>query len=391
MPYLESAQYIRQWVEDHQPSQNSGTEAFPFDKCLTALKNIGIHTDYDLVVRFDVLPDTPVPLHRHIKALRMAVLEHSASPGQTAMDILGCTSKDVLYENRYPSHIKSGINDLDDLLDGGLRIGHVTELCGKSGSGKTQLAIEFAVSHLVSTNAQACDSKVYYLQSSPLPLWRVEDVLKARLLSCGSSDSSLLFQKAMERLVIVDCYNNDSLLSFLYSYSARLNCASNDSENGTSMDLAIIDSVRPLVINASDAYNNRYILIHAIRTALRSICALRSSRCVTVLITNGISQRGPSEPNNHSESSQPGTTPIWPLNIQPSLGASWAQISHTHVLVSGPEDYLLQEARSADDFGGQGTRSEDGFVDTSKHRKTRAMLLKSTHLPAGKSCTFSII
>ncbi|KAJ2402834.1 DNA repair protein rad51d [Coemansia sp. RSA 2559] len=381
MPYLESAKYIKQWAEHLQSSHDPGTEEFPYEQCLAALKNIGVQTDYDLVIRFDVLPETPAPLHRHIKALRMAVLEHFASPGRTAADMLDSSNKGVLDKDGYPLYIKSGIDGLDDLLSGGLRIGHVTELCGKSGSGKTQLAIEFAVSHLVSTNTQSCASKVYYLQSSPLPLWRVEDVLNARLSRCElSSDRDSMFQKAMEHLVIVDCYNTDSLLSFLYSYSANLACPGNDAERGTtSSDLVIIDSVRPLVINASAAYNNRYILIHTIRTALRSICAAsRPLRSAAILIINGISQRGLSESNDMAETRRSSSVPVWPLNIQPSLGFSWAQISHTHVLLS-LEDHLQYD------------KTKEGSVGAGAHGKASVMILKSTHLASGKSRILSIL
>ncbi|KAJ2656580.1 DNA repair protein rad51d [Coemansia sp. RSA 1200] len=292
MPHLKSAKYIRQWVDGLHLSQSAETEAFPFEQCLAALNGVGVQTDYDLVIRTDVLPETPPFLHRYIKAIRMVVLEHFTSGGQSALDVLDSTSENTGYVDRSPVFIKSGISCLDDLLCGGLRVGQVTELCGKSGSGKTQLAIRFAVSHLVSTNAQSSDSKVYFLQTSTLPIWRVEELLRAELGDSGAANNNTSLQRAMERLIVVDCHTHESLLEFLYKYAAETAYSRRNDESTLSTDLMIIDSIRPLIINASDTYNNRYVLIHAIKTALRSICAgTQNLRSVAIFITNGISQR----------------------------------------------------------------------------------------------------
>ncbi|KAJ2521428.1 hypothetical protein GGI11_002019 [Coemansia sp. RSA 2049] len=287
MPHLESAKYIRRWVDGLHSSQGAETEAFPFEQCLAALKGVGVQTDYDLVIRTDVLPETPPFLHRYIKSIRMAVLEHFASGGQSALDALNSTSGNA-----------------------------------------------------VSTNAQSSDSKVYYLQTSTLPIWRVEELLRAELGDFGGADNNMSLQRAMERLIVVDCHTHESLLEFLYKYAAETAYSTKNDESTLSTDLVIIDSIRPLIINASDTYNNRYILIHAIKTALRATCAgIQNLRSAAVLITNGISQRGLSESNSYNE-------------------------SHRF---------------KADKIGGN------------SNPQIRATVLKSVYLPAEKTCIFSVL
>ena len=48
-----------------------------------------------------------------------------------------------------PSHISTFSRALDDLLDGGVPLGSVTEICGAPGIGKTQLCAQLAVNALI--------------------------------------------------------------------------------------------------------------------------------------------------------------------------------------------------------------------------------------------------
>ncbi|KAI8325371.1 P-loop containing nucleoside triphosphate hydrolase protein [Martensiomyces pterosporus] len=344
MPPLTKAKYIQQWLrEGARDAQNqTSSQPFPFDKCVAALDSLGVKTDYDIVLQSDVLEQTPVALHRYIRMLRMVVLEHFACEGHTADDL--CSSNSPPPQQQQSVCIASGIQGLDSLLGGGVHAGQITEICGGSGSGKSQIAIEFAAEHLAprpsratvtSTEDVTCANKVYYLQSSPLSIWRIEQALKRRLESrCPASVRDSLFRQAMERLQVVDCSDMDALLTFLYKYAdARESACSLPSNSQTSAaastDLLVIDSIRPLVISAIQLDNDAHVSVHAVKTALRRITSVHSAAATAVFVVNGVSQRDQSKFGAGANSSSHSSL----AEVQPSLGASWSLVSHVQLYV----------------------------------------------------------
>ncbi|KAJ2455238.1 hypothetical protein EV183_000973 [Coemansia sp. RSA 2336] len=272
MPPLASTTYIQQLKETlGKPSL--------FGECLAALDKVGIRTDYDLLLQSDVLQQTPSKLHPHIRAMRWAVLEHFSSPGHTAADLLNAAAASP----HTPIH--SGIEPLDELLGSSVSSGKIVEFCGKEASAKTWLCIEYATAHLTAkTHCQAKPTRVLMLLSSSLALWQVEKSLTRRFKDRPKEDQITLFRQAMERLLIVNCNDVDSLLSTLFHYAS----GGYDSEQFS--DLLVIDSIRPLVLNAIQQRNNGDVAIHAIKTALCEITDITRTSPPAVLITNGISR-----------------------------------------------------------------------------------------------------
>lgn len=70
---------------------------------------------------------------------------------------------------RYPVGCKS----IDDMLSGGIEAGIITQIYGESGSGKTNLAIQFANTFLTENS----DAKVIYIDTEGLSAERVHQVL----------------------------------------------------------------------------------------------------------------------------------------------------------------------------------------------------------------------
>jgi DNA repair protein RAD51 len=67
--------------------------------------------------------------------------------GQVSM---GITTAGAVLAHRYAAiRIRTGSNELDKLLGGGVEVGSITELVGESRTGKTQLCHSLAVSSLV--------------------------------------------------------------------------------------------------------------------------------------------------------------------------------------------------------------------------------------------------
>ncbi|KAJ1960840.1 DNA repair protein rad51d [Dipsacomyces acuminosporus] len=375
MPPLAKAKYIRQWL-----SESAGGSAFPFGECVSTLNALGIKTDYDILLQSDVLERAPTALHRDIKALRMAVLQHFACDGNSAQDLLANASS----LPQIPEYLHSGIQGLDLLLDGGLRVGQVTEICGSSGSGRSQIAIEFTAEHLMpskpTSDIATANRKVFYLQSSRLPVWRVEQALRKRVAKHPPDMHNALLKQAMERLHVVDCSDIDALLTFLYKYAdARENAHQPSNANQTtnpsaaSSDLLVIDSIRPLVVSAIQLENDAHVYVHAVKIALRRITALHCSAATAVLVVNGISQRnqatlGDSPSNYHRNSS---------AFVQPSLGASWLLVSHVQLFIYSNAPQANAGATSSDD-----SRAYENYIT--------AVVLKSPCTPVDRRASFSI-
>ncbi|KAI9474530.1 hypothetical protein BX667DRAFT_376034 [Coemansia mojavensis] len=303
MPPLASTTYIQQLAK-----ANSG-KAVLFNECLEALDKVGIRTDYDLLLQSDVLQQTPSKLHPHIRTMRWAVLEHFSSAGNTAADLLNAAAASPHIE------IRCGIGPLDELLGSSVSGGKIVEICGKETGVKTWLSIEYATAHLTDkSHCQVKPTRVLMLLSSSLALWQVEKSLARRFKDRPKEEQMTLFRQAMERLIIVNCNDLDSLLSTLFHY------ANGGYESGQFSDLLVIDSIRPLVLNAIHQSNNGDVAIHAIKTALCEITDITRTSPPAVLITNGISRHGKNTQLDYH-------------NVQPSLGSVWALVSHVHIYV----------------------------------------------------------
>ncbi|ORX74833.1 P-loop containing nucleoside triphosphate hydrolase protein [Linderina pennispora] len=296
MPPLGSAKYIRQATKG----------LLPLDSCVSALQAIGVLTDFDILLQSDVLSQTPAALHPHIKQLRMIVLDHFASAGATALELQPRLKEPA---------ISSGVAALDSLLLGGLPMGHIMELCGKSGVGKSGLAISFAAHHLLLPEATDNTRRVYYIHTSTLSVWRIQKTLQARLRDLGKKTTGSALQEAMERVTTVECTTIDALLTFLYGFVDMRSTA--DAESHGSHDLLVIDSIRPLLVSALQKDMDVDVHIHAVGAALRQLCRMIHPPCAA-LIVNGVSVR-----------EQPDGT----VSVRPSLGTSWGQVSHTHLLL----------------------------------------------------------
>ncbi|KAJ1798164.1 DNA repair protein rad51d, partial [Coemansia sp. RSA 2598] len=325
-----TARYIKAWIQSRDSSAVSGSDgSFPLKECLAALEAIGIRTDYDLLLQSDILAQTPAELHAYIYALRMAVMDHFAAPGQTATALLQTSNHaDSRGTEVHASGqvIKSDIDELDALLDGGVKTGQITEICGSEGSGRTRLVIEYAAAHLVSgldRRQHAASTKVYFLQSSPLPIWKMSRAVRRRLERFPEESRDDHLRSALERLVVVDCSDIDALLTFLYKYAdARSPAAPGHQQRMLSTDLVIVDSIRPLLIDVIRLEKETAVAVHSVKLALRKITKMQRHAEAAALVTNGIAQR--SGWQNQTKYSSYSFDQLTLTRIQPGLGYPWS-------------------------------------------------------------------
>ncbi|KAJ1648500.1 DNA repair protein rad51d [Coemansia erecta] len=391
MPLLGTAKYIKAWIhrsEDSSALSGFDNASFPLKECLAALETIGIRTDYDLLLQSDILEQTPSELHACIYELRMAVLDHLAAPGKNAAALLEtniCANNRDFEAYQDEQLIKSGTDELDLLLDGGIRTGQIVEVCGSEGSGRTRLAIEYAAAHLVSgldPQQHAVKTKVYYLQSSPLPMWKMSQVIRRSLDVFPEASRDEHLRSALERLIVVDCSDIDALLTFLYKYSdARGSVSSGHNQRALlSTDLVIIDSIRPLIIDVIRLEKESTVAVHSVKLVLRKITRMQRHAKTAVLITNGIAQR--SDWQNQTKYSSYSFDQLRLTRIHPGLGYPWSLVSHVHLYLE-KQGLDRQENQQLKDV------VPGNALDSHHHpQRTIAAILKSPSSSILKSTSF---
>lgn len=130
----------------------------------------------------------------------------------TALSLLSTTtevtllSKSLALENAHRMrYIPTGIFQLDKHLRGGLRVGTITEFVGKSGTAKTQMAMQIAV------NAAAYRQGTIYLDTEmKLSVFRLKEISENRNTSKQSS-----ICMAGDNLDIISTLNSESCHNIL--------------------------------------------------------------------------------------------------------------------------------------------------------------------------------
>jgi RecA/RadA recombinase len=234
-----------------------------------------------------------------------------------------CLSE-ILQPNRpyTENYLSSGISGLDQLLRGGFLTGHITELYGTSGCGKTQICM--------STTAQTIMNGSQVLVIDTSNSFSIITRLLKYIQRLGGNENDL------QRVVISKAFDCMSLLAILTNVITSTN-------NQQRPKLIMIDSILPLLApltgrhhythnnNNNNNHNNtsgstttttysttntlsftNNLLIHVIRQ-LRQ-CAQQLN--VAIVVTNGIVD-----------------------NIRPALGMNWACVPTTSLLIERKIDH----------------------------------------------------
>ncbi|CAH4036863.1 unnamed protein product [Pieris brassicae] len=98
------------------------------------------------------------------------------------------------------SHIKTGCSGFDDILNGGFRVGTLSEIYGESGAGKTQLALQIA--------AQCGkDGSIYICTEDAFPVKRFNQLLEyhSHQASCSEYREKIFIEHITESQDLLSC------------------------------------------------------------------------------------------------------------------------------------------------------------------------------------------
>lgn len=222
------------------------------------------------------------------------------------------------------STISTGSPSLDYVLQGGFRSGSITELCGESSSGKTQICLQATISAQLPTNEGGLHCSSLYIHSNgPFPVARLAtlaeyrskpthipinllDNVKVRKVACLGE--MLFLSNNIEQII---------LRSVTASYPVRL---------------IVLDSIastcRGQFPNSYDGMMARYDILRSIAYKLKSL-AIKYN--LVVIVTNDVSDVFTSN-NNHLVN----TVHVWSngRQVQACLGSNWARHIDTRLFLT---------------------------------------------------------
>lgn len=159
--------------------------------------------------------------------------------------------------------VPSGIEGLDDLLEGGFIRNRAILIQGKAGTGKTTLGIQFLVNGYINSNEKGLFISMEY---------NVEDlVLDMKAYNFPLQE---LIDKNNITIIVppgglenTGEYNIDDLLNYIHEYAVKNNC-----------QRLVLDSLNTLEMILNKTQNKR-------KELLRFITLLRDLNCTTLLLS----------------------------------------------------------------------------------------------------------
>ena len=213
---------------------------------------------------------------------------------------------------------KLEVPSADALLLGGFKTGHVYELYGPSGAGKTQLALTLAAQTALSSFRRS--SVAYVDTKCDFFAERLAQIVKAR------ADGGKKRSSALEKVHVKKVFDLDDLLATLEGLCEGLRASEKDSKTFFSrLRLLVLDSVASVTLPAmSEAADMREVSRKAARMCgLLSKIALAHNVCV--LVTNHATLR----------TGEDGTAVT-----RPSLGKFFSSCANTRLFIKREKDAM---------------------------------------------------
>lgn len=196
----------------------------------------------------------------------------------------------------------------------GIYTGTITEICGESGSGKTQLCLLLSICALMPKHLGGLDSKVIYIHSEgEFPIKRFVELSKAfkeRNIECKDFNFT-------DNLILKKVFYLKEIMHVLQTTIPEL------LQKQPIPKVIIIDSVAALLRSEYDSFNLRNVIIKQLATELWK---LANTYRIAIICVNQIS--GSVQRNDNSTSVSKDI---------PSLGLLWAHSLTTRLQISRKE------------------------------------------------------
>lgn len=204
--------------------------------------------------------------------------------------------------------LSTGFDNLDELLDGGLYTGELTEIVGAAGVGKSQICMSIALFTAMETKKNV----LYIDTGGSFSATRVKDMLELRHNSLTSED----LNNVLSRISVIQAYDVFSVIEALERVKDRI-CKQDDDndDNMQYLQMIIVDCVAGVI---SPILGGQQIQGHSLMVSLsRILKSLAVVHSVAAVITNNVV-------TDSSKSS---------FSTKPALGPTWAHIPNTRIFI----------------------------------------------------------
>jgi len=207
------------------------------------------------------------------------------------------------------SILSTGCDNLDELLDGGLYTGELTEIVGSAGVGKSQICMGIAMFTAMETKKNV----LYIDTGGSLSATRIKDMLQEWNASLDDQEVYTI----LSRISVIHAFDVFSVLEALESVRQRMHNQGDDDNHDSVRDLRmiIVDSVAGVI---SPILGGQQIHGHSLMVNLsRTLKALAVEHSVAVVITNNVV----------TDSSKSA------FSTKPALGPTWAHVPNTRLFI----------------------------------------------------------
>jgi len=207
------------------------------------------------------------------------------------------------------SILSTGCDNLDELLDGGLYTGELTEIVGSAGVGKSQICMGIAMFTAMETKKNV----LYIDTGGSLSATRIRDMLQEWNASLDDQEVYTI----LSRISVIHAFDVFSVLEALESVRQRMHNQGDDDNDDSVRDLRmiIVDSVAGVI---SPILGGQQIHGHSLMVNLsRTLKALAVEHSVAVVITNNVV----------TDSSKSA------FSTKPALGPTWAHVPNTRLFI----------------------------------------------------------
>ncbi|XP_014669925.1 PREDICTED: DNA repair protein RAD51 homolog 4-like isoform X2 [Priapulus caudatus] len=238
-------------------------------------------------------------------SMELCTLKHALLLQFAAFPVNGVDLYDHMLS--YLAILATGCPGLDRLLDGGIFTGEITEVCGSTATGKTQLCMSIAA-NVAARNGQ---NTFYISTNAGFFSDRLLQIIASKFTSDEGSVDESLVTAALARVRCQHAFELSDLMKTLHEVSNQLT-SQVDSFFG-SLKVIVVDSVTAVLsylLSAQHAEGHRSMM--ELARLLKSLCAENG---VAVVVVNTTLQSKL-------------------VHVKPSLGYSWAHVPNTRLLLT---------------------------------------------------------
>ncbi|KAG0056372.1 DNA repair protein rad51d [Gryganskiella cystojenkinii] len=288
---------------------------------LTDIIELGIKTDSALVLD----PSAVVAkTEGRIKKLDIdSLLDRIIFPAMLRSIPLPQTATDMLVQaTKHQETISSGWHTIDRLLNGGWRVGEVSEVCSSAGTGKTMICLHSTI-HLLLQDRSA---QVIWIDahSAGFSAQQASDIARARIQQIADQDWNIeeVISNILSRIQVFVCQDAYEILDAIEAVRKRL---LQPIEGSTLMPkLLVVDSLaRSMngILRISDGVGHATMIY-----TMRELRALAQGHSLAVLVVSSTALL------SHSEEQSPSI--LSTSNVKPGLGSSWKYTTDVQIFVS---------------------------------------------------------